>query len=338
VPAFEDLSTAQQVRRLRRIARDALARYPVNVGRLRLLYHGFNTTFRVDTEDGRKFALRLNVNSRRTPENLRAEVAWLAALAAETELNVPTPQRTVADTLTTDVYCDDIGRSLPATLFSWLPGPDLGDEATPEQMRLVGRAAATLHTHAESWTLPSDAELPPIDTPLMDVPNHISGLDHPLLTPERRQVIDTAFSETQRHYDEIFEGAKPHPLHADLHNANLKWCRGQLYVFDFDDSGIGLPMQDLAIAAYYLRDEMRLEAALLEGYQELRPLPDYTEPQYEAMVASRNLILLNDVFVIATAEIRAMLPRYVPNSVTKLRHYLDTGEYRHDVPGLIPAS
>ena len=44
-------------------------------------------------------------------------------------------------------------------------------------------------------------------------------------------------------------------LHADLHNSNLKWCRGRLYVFDFDDSAIGVPMQDLAISAYYLRDE-----------------------------------------------------------------------------------
>jgi Ser/Thr protein kinase RdoA (MazF antagonist) len=335
---FEELLTGQQVHRLRRSAFETLSQYPVEVQRLRLLYHGFNTTFRVDTTDGRRFALRLNVNSRRTPANLRAEIAWLAALAEDTNLNVPSPQRTLDGSLRCDVYSTELGRHLPAALFSWLPGADLGDEATTQQMRAVGRAAATLHTHAESWTLPEGAELPPINTPLIDVPNHISDLDHPLLTPPRREVIDAAFIETQRRYDEVFANARPHALHADLHNGNLKWCRGQLSVFDFDDSGMGLPMQDLAIAAYYLRDEMELEAALLDGYQELRPLPTYTEAQYEAMVASRNLILLNDVFVIATAEIRSMLPRYVPNSVTKLRYYLDRGVYRHDVPGLIEAT
>ena len=29
-----------------------------------------------------------------------------------------------------------------------------------------------------------------------------------------------------------------------------------------------------------------------------------------------------------------MLPTYVPNTITKLRNYLETGVYRHDVEGL----
>ncbi|WP_432804233.1 phosphotransferase [Deinococcus taeanensis] len=30
-------------------------------------------------------------------------------------------------------------------------------------------------------------------------------------------------------------------MYADLHSGNLRWCRGRLSVFDFDDSGLGLP-------------------------------------------------------------------------------------------------
>ncbi len=120
--------------RLRPVALAALAHYPVEVARLRLLNHGFNTTFRVDTTDGRRFALRLNVNSRRTPQNLAAEAAWLAALAADTELWVPVPQSTREGALTTEVFSPDLGRSLPVALFSWLPGSDLGDDATPAQL------------------------------------------------------------------------------------------------------------------------------------------------------------------------------------------------------------
>ena len=336
--AFEDLSTAAQVRRLRATAVDALSRYPLSVERMRLLNHGYNTTFRVDASDGRRFALRLNVNSRRTLANIRGEMAWLAALATDTDLSVPTPQRSMDGELIVEVHSADLGRNLPAMLFSWLPGRDVWDGATTEHMHAVGRAAARLHLHAEPWTLPANADLPLIDTPLIDVPNHIDSLEHPLLTPERREVIDTAFRVTQRAYDELFAGASPHVLHADLHNGNLKWCRGRLHVFDFDDSGIGLSMQDLAIAAYYLRDDAHLEAAMIEGYQQVRALPTYTEAQYEAVVASRNLILLNDVFVTVNPEYRAMLPQYVPNSVIKLRHYLDTGVYRHDVAGLITVS
>ena len=333
---FEERSVRGQVARLRSVAIAALHQYPLEVARLRLLNHGFNTTYRVDTTDGRRFALRLNVNSRRTPQNLAAEAAWLAALGAETDLWVPVPQRTNEGALTTEVFSPDLGRSLPVALFSWLPGSDLGDAATPDQLRAVGRATAVLHEHGERWQLPPGAELPAIDSVLMDVPYHL-GDDHRLLSRADHDVIDTAFAHVQAHIDALFAGARRQPLHADLHVWNLKWYRGRLIVFDFDDSGIGVPAQDLAISAYYLRDDAGQEAALLEGYQEMRPLPAFSTDQYEAMVASRNLVLLNDVVTTTNAEFLAMLPRYVPNSITKLRAYLDTGVYRHDVPGLIPA-
>ncbi|MDO8364936.1 MAG: phosphotransferase [Actinomycetota bacterium] len=333
---FEDRSIRGQVARLRPTALVVLQQYRVDVASLRLLNHGFNTTFRVDTTDGQRFALRLNVNSRRTDEFIGAEMAWLTALSEETELWVPTPQRTRDGALLAHVDCPDLGRSIPAALFSWLPGRDLGDDATPEQLRAAGRAAAALHAHGETWNPPPGTELPAIDTVLMDIPNVLAA-DHPMLSTADHELIDAVFAHVQDHYDAMFAGARRQPLHADLHIWNLRWYRGRLGVLDFDDSGIGVPVQDLAISAYYLRDDAELEAALLEGYQQVRPLPAFTTDQYEAMVASRNLVLLNDVITTSNAEFIAMLPRYVPNSMTKLRHYLTTGAYRHDVPGLISA-
>ena len=321
---------------MRPTALAALRQYPIEVARLRLLNHGFNTTFRVDTVDGQRFSLRLNVNSQRTDAFIGAEMAWLVALSAETDLWVPTPQPSRDGQLLVHVECPDLGRSLPAALFEWLPGADLGDDATAVQMRAVGRATAELHAHGERWSPPPGTELPAIDTILMDLPNRL-GDDHPMLSTADHELLDAAFEHIQGHYDTMFATARRQPLHADLHVWNLKWFRGRLSVFDFDDSGIGVPVQDLAICAYYLRDNAAQEAALLEGYQQVRPLPAFTAQQYEAMVASRNLVLLNDVITTTNAEFIEMLPRYVPNSLTKLRAYLDSGVYRHDVPGLIPS-
>jgi Ser/Thr protein kinase RdoA (MazF antagonist) len=232
------------------------------------------------------------------------------------------------------VESPDLRRPLAAALFDWLPGGDLGDDATPAQMRAVGRATAALHAHGETWSPPPGTELPTIDTIWMGSP-YMLGDDHPLLSSTDHELIDEVFEHVQGHYDAMFQNARRQPLHADLHVWNLKWYRGRLSVFDFDDSGIGVPIQDLAISAYYLRDNVEQEAALLEGYQEVRPLPSFTTEQFEAVVASRNLILLNDVITTSNAEFLEMLPRYVPNSIAKLRAYLATGEYHHDVPGLI---
>jgi Ser/Thr protein kinase RdoA (MazF antagonist) len=330
---FGGRSYLSQVSVLRQAALVALAEYPLRVARVRLLLHAYNTTFRVDTTDGRRFALRLNTGSRKTAQGLRAEMSWLAALALDTDLRIPVPLRTNDGRLFTEVHSAAFGRPLPAAVFGWLPGPDLEDDARPEQLFVAGRAMATLHAHAEQWSLPADATLPLLDTILLDIPDHLHD-PHPQLTPARERLVHSAFDHIGRVLVDLPTDQPRHVLHADLHLGNMKWHRGRLAVFDFDDCGIGLPVQDLAISSYYLRPERGLEQALTEGYASLRPLPPSTTEQYEAVVAARSLVLLNDLLVTENAEMQAVLPRYAANTEIKLRHYLDTGEFRHDLPGV----
>jgi Ser/Thr protein kinase RdoA (MazF antagonist) len=334
--AFDELPMRAQVHRLRRTAHRVLARYPIDVSRVRLLHHGFNTTFRVDTEDGRTLSLRLNVNSRREPAWIRAEIAWLAALHADTDIAVPIPQPTRDGELVTTIHSPDLDAELPAVVFSWLPGPDLDDDIRVDQARALGRTMATLHAHAETWSPPHGSELPLFDEPLFGTRNHIDANAHPALTDDRRAVFAEALDRTRAQFATLYAGAEPIALHADLHPGNLKWHRGRLSVLDFDDSGLGVPAIDLATTAYSLRDDSDLEAAVLAGYADTRPAPACTDEQFEAVIASRNLILLNDVLVNVTADIRAIVPTYVANSAIRLRHYLDQGVYRFDVPGVVP--
>ncbi|MFC4639829.1 phosphotransferase enzyme family protein [Deinococcus hohokamensis] len=334
MPAFEQLSQRAQVARLRPTAQGALRAYGLEVTQLRLLNHGFNTTFRVDTATGTRFALRLNVNSRRSPGQVAAEMAWLDALSRDTALQVPAPQTTKDGQRLQHVWNEALGRELPAALFSWLPGRVLGARATAGQLREVGRATAALHQHARHWTLPAGAELHSLRDPLMGMPDHLDD-DHEHLTPEGREVVREVLRRVHAELDRLYAAERPRALHADLHLWNVHWHRGQLSVFDFDDCALGLPVQDLTISAYYLRPKGGLERALLDGYAEVAPLPAFSQVTYETLVAGRGVVLLNDVLVNTTASIRALLPRYVPNAVTKLRHFLDHGEFRHDLPGLL---
>jgi Ser/Thr protein kinase RdoA (MazF antagonist) len=333
--SFDALSDAAQVHRLRRVAMTALGQYPIEVARFTKLNHGFNTVFRVDTIDGRKFALRINVNSRRTDAFIAAEAAWLAALTAETDLLVPTPQPTMDGALMTKVFFDELDRELPAVLLSWLPGKDLGDDIAPAPLAAIGRAAATLHRHAAAFQLPPGAELPVFDNPLFgDVLN--ATAEHPLVGADNAAVIADALARCTEAYRATWRSDAARPLHADLHGWNLKWHRGNLAVFDFDDSGIGMPALDLAIATYYLRVENIDDAPFHAGYEKVMPLPDLEADAFEGLIASRNLLLLNDVLVNMTASIRNLAAVYVRNSARRLRHYLKTGRYRFDVDGIEP--
>lgn len=326
---FDAVTAATQVRRLRTVARAALPAWGLSDARVRLLLHGYNTTFRVDTEQGQRFALRINTQPHKTEAHLRAEVAWLAAVAAETTLRVPVPQPTVDGDLAARVPGPDGDRDLPAVLFSWLEGRNLGARPTVRQARELGVAMATLHRHAESFTLPVDADLPLFDRVLTDLPSRFA--DHPALDAEGRAVVLDGLDRAQALQDEAFAADRTIVLHADLHGGNLKWHAGRLSVFDFDDAGRGVPSLDLAIAAYYRRDDDAAEDAMRAGYASVRELPPVSPEAFEGMVAGRNLLLLNDVLGQPNASLRAMIADYLPLTVRRLRHWTRTGRFRRSV-------
>lgn len=330
---FEDRTRRAQIHAMRAVALDVIVDYPVEPTRLALLDHAHNTTFRVDTSDGRRFALRINLNSRSSAANLDAETAWLTALAADTDVVTPVPLATGDGRLHTSRWSVDVGRDLSVVMMSWLPGRGL-DPPTPAALHELGRITAALHDHAAGWTPPPGAEFPSHASVLVDDPNRIQG-DHPMLTPAVREVVDEALAVTQAHYDALHASATSRVLHADLHGGNVKWFRNRMAVFDFDDAVYGVPVLDLGISAFYLRGTLD-EAPLLEGYSSVAPLPEFDQAQFEALLAGRNLLLLNEMLAAMTANIRAMQQRYVDNTVLRLRAYLETGTFRHDVPGMIP--
>jgi len=332
---FVALSKRAQVSRMRAVAVEALRSFPVSVGRLTLLEHGFNTTFRIDTTDGTKLAMRINVNSRRSPANIAAELQWIDALARDTDLTVAAPLRTIDGDLVATVHSPDLGRDLSVALFSWLNGRDLGEAPTLEKMRAAGLAMATLHDHGATWRPSNGAALSVLDETFWGYPDRLNtenlGIDG-----DDFDVIRTMVDRSTSTMKKLFAGGSPQPIHSDLHNWNMKWYRGRLSVFDFDDSGIGLPIQDLAVATYYRRPQHDHVDALFEGYVSVRPLPEYTSEDFETLVAHRNLLLLNDLLVTTNAEHRAIIPNFIRNTVVKLRNFLDTGVYRHDLDGLLP--
>ena len=81
---YAGLDEADQVEVLRRVALAAAEAFGLGVRDLTLVLHAFNTTFALDTDDGRRLALRVNTNSQSTPAHIAAQQAWLHALATET--------------------------------------------------------------------------------------------------------------------------------------------------------------------------------------------------------------------------------------------------------------
>lgn len=327
-PAYAELDEEAQVEALRPVALAAAEGFGLDVARMEVVLHAYNTTFAVDTGDGQRFALRVGTNSTSTPAHVVAQQAWQEAITEQTDVVVPRPLATPAGEWFVAVPSDDLGREVLVTGASWLEGDD-AREGGAEWARPLGRAMATLHRQAATWSLPEGARLPVFDAPLFGDTDVLTPAVAAL--PAGAAVVATAMEQASAAFAELGAAEAAIPLHADLHGGNLKWHDGALAVFDFDDSGLGVPLLDLAISTFYLRRGGAGEDDLLAGYAEVAPLPALLTTHLEPLVASRQLLLANSLLDSSTAALRAQAEDYLHVTVARLEHWLRTGRFVLDV-------
>jgi Ser/Thr protein kinase RdoA (MazF antagonist) len=318
--SFFDLSQDAQINELEHFAHDVLKHYPIELASAVSINYEYNATLRIEATNGQMFALRININSPRTPENLKAEIAWVRSLAQDSRVLVPVPIANNDGIFYTSIFHEASQRTLHCVLYSWLSGAELGDEPTAEQLHALGAAMATMHLASKDFSCPAGSTLPSFNDPLWETEDFLLSEKSVLDSPMRdviSQAMDVIRSETQR----LFSESKPQIIHADLHGWNVMWDNGTLAVFDFDDCGFGLPLQDLATAIYYL-DTPEQDAALKEGYASVAPLPEYTQRDLDMLLLQRRIILLNYLYETTNAEHRSMLPEYLEETLRRVEKFL----------------
>src|SRR6187431_2995818 len=151
------LTRRSELARLRQVALAALARYPIAEGRLTLVAHGENTTFRHHGANG-SHLVRVHRPERHgrgvdSVAAIRCELAWLQALRTDTELAVPEP--VAARDGATTVTVDAAGTTRVCSVLRWMDGRI--HEASPRPVHLLrlGDAMARLHEHADAWRPPA---------------------------------------------------------------------------------------------------------------------------------------------------------------------------------------
>jgi Ser/Thr protein kinase RdoA (MazF antagonist) len=232
-----------------------------------------NTVFRVQTTLG-PHALRLHRPGYHSPQTLTSELTLMAMLAGQ-GMHVPTPAPTSSGALLVALADQH------ASLLSWLPGTPMGRSGEPLALQGSARAAlyhaigvqmARLHALTDRWTPPPAFTRPRWDRDglLGDTPTWGRFWDH----SDTLHIRDLARA--------TLDTAPPQDIgliHADLVNENVLLDDAQVHFIDFDDSGTGYRLFDLATTLYKATDEPdfpRLQDALLSGYATHRPLPDLT--------------------------------------------------------------
>jgi Ser/Thr protein kinase RdoA (MazF antagonist) len=264
--------------------------------------------------------LRLNINSTRNEANIAAEVQWVRTLSRVAGINVPSPIATLDDQFVVSALHEASPQQIYGVMYSWLEGEEIGDEPTLDQLNLVGRSIALMHENSMDFVLGANAQLPTFDDFFWGTEDYLFS-DKSTLHPEIKDAIQRAHDLIMKYTKQLYAESPVHIIHADYHGWNLMWHEGQLSIFDFDDCGFGVEAQDLAVALYYL-DTPEQDAALLDGYKSVRPLPVYSENAMKALLLQRRLLLLNYLFETKNAEHKEMLPAYLEKSMERVSAFL----------------
>jgi Ser/Thr protein kinase RdoA (MazF antagonist) len=284
----------EQVRRMRRIAVAALGDYDLPDPRLTFVAHGENTTFRVDA-GGDRFLARVHRPNRHgrgvdSAAAVGSEIAWLEALRRDTDLNVPAPVRTRAGTATATAS----GRVF--SLLGWQAGRIRAAHPRPVHLTRIGGVMAALHEHAADFTPPAGFVRMRWDWETffgntMEYGGVAAAGCWDLLPPAVRRQFDEVARRMRTVMGDLGSEADVFGLiHADLHLENALFDGAGVHVIDFDDSGFGYWLYDLAVTLWEYRHSdsyPALREALFAGYASRRPLPDVT--RLDDFIATREV-------------------------------------------------
>lgn len=330
--AYSALTRRGKVARLRRLARSIVPDYSLAHPRLSFISHGFNTTFCLSAQGEtphdpseiyapHQYLLRVHRHGfhgevSHTRAVVQSEMQWLAALRQDARLAVPDPLATNEGVYTTIGQAEGVPDVRVCSVLRWLKGRSFAKSPKPIHLYHVGALTAQLHNHAAEWTIPAGFVRPKWDwEALFGEKITFTTLPAPevwaIVPASYRAVFEQAAAEMEQAMDRLGISAETWGLiHADLHLDNMLFANGEARPIDFDDSGFGFWLYDIAVALWELRLHNHWPAfrqAFLEGYARYRPLPYDQLHDLDAFIAGREATI-----ALGTAADTRIIPAYLP--------------------------
>ena len=303
---YHELTHLGRVRRMRRLAEVALAAFGIDNAHFRLLRQAGNTLFRVcgpvstgefagNLFEPGQYLLRVHEPGYQESEAIELELAWLAAMRRDADLPVPEPVPTLNGQLLLPVSLPGIPQTRNCSLLRWVKGRSVQHYCQPYHLQAQGRLLARLHNFAAQWQPPEGSIKRQFDWDGLFQNDVGSGMPNgeawALLSPVHREGFAFVAQRIREVMDAWGKGRDVYGLiHGDLGiDANLLFWRREPRAIDFDDSGFGYWIFDLAVGLDFCWDDTvfaRYREALLNGYTELRSLSEEQVEHLELFLAA----------------------------------------------------
>ncbi len=330
---YQSLTLTGKIRRFRNLVIKALAHYDFQWSKIVYLGWFTNLLFKLTTQDGNDYVVRVCAPNWRTDQDAQAEGEWLEFLNQEGTIQAPVPLRSKSAAYFIYEEIEGIHQPMRISVQSFLPGRRLGKALTVKNLIKMGELFATMHQASLKFK-------PSKDFPILSM-NKVLARGEPdqlfcadtlaLYDPESLQVYlqirDLVVGTYQRRYQHL-QGLRV--IHHDLWHDNIHIHRGKLYPLDFEDTVLGFPIQDIAMAMQDLMKDVPAEKfdpllnAFREGYEGISPWPALDEEEMDIFRLGRMLWVSNYVALKQPAYFTA----HAKESAVLFNNFLNTGKLR----------
>lgn len=281
---FADLSEEEQVAGLADLARSALGSWDLDHPEVSLVKYRENAVFAVTTADGGRWALRVHRPGYRSEAQILSEFSWIRCLDAD-GIAVPQPLAASNGRLVVAGAAASVPEPRLCSLIAWVDGTSGGtleggcggsDDEVHAMYCQVGRLAARIQAHGESWKKPADFLRPTwgIDELVGEHPSLGRFVDLDCLEADQLEACLKARARVRDRLATL--GPTTTLVHGDLLPDNLLLDGNVVRVIDFDDCGWSWPGLEMATSLFPLQISGSFEPGLagyLEGYERVRPFP-----------------------------------------------------------------
>jgi Ser/Thr protein kinase RdoA (MazF antagonist) len=298
-----------------------------------------NATFALSDPAGRDLVLRIHRVGYSSAEEIRSELAWMAALRRDGVIETASPLAGGDGELVQVLESRAGGRSRSAVAFERLPGQEPDARDAVQWFERLGELTARMHGHASSWVLPAGFSRKRWDINAMLGPQGFWGPWRAAigLGPQGAVILESAVDFIRLRLSRFGESPEVFGLvHADLRLANLLVDGTHLRIIDFDDCGFSWFLYDFATSVSFIEHEPivpDLLRAWVRGYRKRLALSAPAVAEIPTFVVLRRILLT--AWLASHAEVpfaRELGASYTEGTVA-LAQKLMRGEFLNSAAG-----
>lgn len=316
-------------------ANDIIGTYDLSGARLLPISETENKVYRVETEHGDRYVLRIHRPEAKSLIEIQSEMEWLSALRRDTDIVAPEPVATTNGEWVATAQRLEEARPRHCVLFRWVEGELVGENPDAGKFSRMGGLMAKLHRHARRFR-PSEGFYRGDPNGYQFDDDAISPTllrEDTYLRPGDLDHMREALALIRDHMRELGRSADVFGLiHGDLHLFNCLYFEGDVRPIDFDDCGWGHFLYDMAVSLLMIQDREDCDAltrSFLEGYRRVEPFDPDLERYLETFNVARRFIDLPWLLENMHNPLLADWARtYIPSSLEALRKFVESKPIR----------